>query len=194
MNTKTAKRERQYISPGEVKTLLAAAKDGATRNPERDHALLTILTNHGLRVSEACNLLTSDVNLTGEPTIYVRHEKGGGASAHPLYKSDVAALRKWLAVRHAMTLDHDYLFVSEQRTQISRATINLMISTVSRKAELEHLRLHPHSFRSICITHRINQGEDIIAVQDWVGHKSILTTRKYFKFAPDRFKNFKSLV
>ena len=191
MNTK---RSREYVTPEEVKTLLAAAKDGATRNAERDLAVLTILVNHGVRVSELCDLRTSDINLTDEPTIYIRHEKGGGASAHPLYKSDVAALRKWLAARQAMKLENDYVFVSEQRTQINRATVNLMITTVAKKAGLEHLKLHPHSFRSICITHRINDGENIVAVQDWVGHKNILTTRRYFKFAPNRFSSFKSLV
>lgn len=193
MNTKQAKRSREYLTPEEVKALLAAAKDGATRNPERDHCILNLLYNHALRASELCQLRTSDINLTGEPTIHVRHEKGGGASVHPLYKSDIAALREWLAVRQPMELAHDYLFASEQRTQINRATINLMINTVSKKAGLEHLRPHPHSFRHACGYHLLNRGQDVRTVQDYLGHRSIQTTIIYTKLSPGRFNGLGKL-
>src|SRR5215469_1869211 len=193
MDRQKTKRTREYLTREEIDRLLGAAKERATRNSERDCAILTILANHGLRVSELCDLRTSDVNLTGEPTIYVRHEKGGGASAHPLYKSDVAALRKWLTVRESLELDHDDVFVSEQRKQINRATINLMLTVVSKKAGLEHLRPHPHSLRHACGYHLLNRGEDVRSVQDYLGHKSIQTTVRYTKLAPGRFKSFAKL-
>jgi type 1 fimbriae regulatory protein FimB len=119
-STRRKPREREYLTPDEVQKLLMAAKEGATRNPERDHCILTLLYHQGVRVSELCDLRVSDINVTGEPTIYVRHQKGGGASAHPLFKPDVVALRKWLVVRETMAPDEDYLFVSERRTRINR--------------------------------------------------------------------------
>lgn len=191
MNYQTSKESHEYINREQIDKLLSAAKEGATRNPERDHAILTILANHGLRVSELCNLRISDINLGDEPAIYVRHEKGGEPSAHPLYKSDITALRKWLAIRNELEVDHDYLYVSEQLTRINRATINLMIDTVSRKAGLEHLGLHPHSLRSACASHLLNQQHaNIREVQDYLGHRSVLTTQRYCKLAPGRFEKF----
>jgi type 1 fimbriae regulatory protein FimB len=194
MNTKTAKRTRDHLTPDELNQLFSAVKAGATRNVERDTAILTLLANHGMRISELCDLLLSDINLSNQPTIYIRHEKDGAPSMHPLYKSDTVALRKWLGVREGLKLNHGFLFCSEQRTQLSRQTINLMIATVGRKAGLEHLRLHPHSFRRTCASQLINRGGSLIEIQDWLGHRSFLTTRRYCELAPDRFKNFKSLV
>jgi integrase len=147
MNYQKPKRSREYLTKEEVEQLLKAAKDGATRNPIRDTCLLTLLYHHALRVSELCNLRLSDITLDGEPIIYVRHQKGEEPSVHPLYKSDVAALRKWLTIRQDLDLDHDYLFCSERRSQMNRATINLIITTVSRRAGLAGLRPHPHSLR-----------------------------------------------
>ena len=199
MNLKKPQPVNKYLTSEQIKQLLSAAKAGATRQPERDFAILSILANHGARVSELCDLRMADIDLGREPSIYIRHEKGGEASVHPLYRSEVAALRNWLAVREGKVqegkiIDHDHLFVSEQGKRINRATINLLITTVSRKAGLEHLELHPHSFRSFCVSQRINRGENIVDVQDWVGHKSILTTRRYCKLAPNRFKKFAALV
>ena len=199
MNLKKPQPANKYLAPEHVRQLLLAAKAGATRQSERDYAILSILANHGARVSELCDLRMADIDLGSEPSIYIRHEKGGEPSVHPLYRSEVSALRSWLAVREekvreGKVTDHDHLFVSEQGTRINRATINLLVSTVSRKAGLEHLKLHPHSFRSFCVSQRINRGENIVDVQDWVGHRSILTTRRYCKLAPNRFRKFGALV
>lgn len=193
MNSQKPKRTRDYLTREEVNKLLQAAKEGATRNSERDHAAITLLANHAMRVSELCDLRISDINLNGEPSIYIRHEKGGEPSVHPLFKSDVAALRKWLTIREGLELAHGYLFCSEQQTKLNRATINLMITAVAKHAGLEHLRPHPHSFRSSCLTHLLNQGENIRNAQDWAGHRSIITTSRYVKLCPDRFKNFAKL-
>ena len=191
MSYQKPQRTRDYLRPDEVKALLSAARDGATRNRERDTAILSILANHGVRISELCNLRVSDIDLNGEPSIYIRHQKGEEPSVHPLQKSDVAALRKWLAKREGLPLDHDYLFCSEQRKRINRATINLLITTVAKKAGLEHLRPHPHSFRSSVATHLLNQGVTIRDTQDWLGHKDVRTTARYCKLAANRFKTLK---
>jgi site-specific recombinase XerD len=193
MNYQKPKRSREYLTKDEVEQLLKAAKDGATRNPIRDACLLTLLYHHALRVSELCNLRLSDITLDGEPSIYVRHQKGEERSVHPLYKSDVAALRKWLTIRQDLELDHDYLFCSEQRSKINRATINLIMTTVARKAGLEHLRPHPHSLRHACGYHLLNETKDLWAVQDYLGHKFLQSTVRYTKLTPGRFKDFAKL-
>jgi type 1 fimbriae regulatory protein FimB len=186
MTQKKAKRSREYLTPDEVERLLTAAKEGATRNPERDHAILAMLYRHGLRVSELCDLRLSDIDLN-EATLYLRHQKSGERSVHPLFKPDVAAIRKWLAVRATMAPREDFLFVSEQRTRINRATVWLMIGTVSREAGLSHLKVHPHSLRHSLGFKLVNDGHDVRKIQDYLGHKSIQTTVRYTKLRADRF-------
>jgi type 1 fimbriae regulatory protein FimB len=56
-------RSRKHLTPGEVGQLLAAAKK-KSRNSERDHCLLLLMFQHGLRVTESCKLKLSDVNLS----------------------------------------------------------------------------------------------------------------------------------
>jgi site-specific recombinase XerD len=133
----------------------------------------------------------SDINLAGEPSIYIRHQKGEEPSVHPLQKSDVIALRKWLAIRNELKLGHDSLFVSEQPSQINRRTINLLITTVAKKAGLAGLRPHPHTFRSSVATHLLNQGTTIRDTQDYLGHRSIISTAHYCKLAANRFKSLR---
>jgi integrase len=57
-------RSREYLTQDEVSRLLAASRDTTlSRNPERDYCLLFLIWRHGLRVSEACKLKLSDVDL-----------------------------------------------------------------------------------------------------------------------------------
>jgi site-specific recombinase XerD len=190
MNSQQPKRTRDHLRPDEVEALLSAAKNGS-RDPERNHAILLLLANHALRASELTHLHLSDINLNGEPSIYIRHQKGEEPSVHPLQKSDVIALRKWLAIRNRLQLHHDYLFCSQQLKPLNRATLNLLLTTVARKAGLEHLRPHPHTLRSSCATYLLNQGVTIRDTQDWLGHKDVRTTARYCKLAANRFKNIR---
>ena len=99
MNLKKPQPVSKYLAPEHIKQLLSAAKTGATSQPERDYAILSILANHGARLSELCDLRITDIDLGAEPSMYIRHEKGGEPSVHPFYRSEVAALRNWLSVR-----------------------------------------------------------------------------------------------
>jgi type 1 fimbriae regulatory protein FimB len=187
-------RSREYLTSDEIDKLLTTAKEGATRNAPRDYCILVLLYHHGLRASELCDLRLSDIDLlSSEPTIYVRHQKSGGkgtrthASVHPLYKLDVAALRNWLKIREDMELENDYLFVSERRDRLNRATIWLMLTVISEAAGLSHLNIHPHSLRHACGYTLINKGVDLRRVSSFLGHKSLQTTVRYTELAPGRF-------
>jgi integrase len=95
------RRTREYLTPEEIDRLLAAAKDGATRNPERDHCLLGMMFRHGLRVSEAIGLRLTDIDLE-QITFYIHRLKESASGAHPIYQPDRKALVAWLRARKAM--------------------------------------------------------------------------------------------
>src|SRR5215813_3259994 len=105
---------------------------GQRRIPERDYCILLLMYHHGLRVSELCDLRLDNIHLDNS-TIYVRHQKSGGRggrthpSVHPLYKGDLLAVKEWLKIRQKMTLEHDFLFTSEQRARLSRASVWRMV-------------------------------------------------------------------
>lgn len=86
-------RSREYLNPDEVAKLLAANRNvELSRNPERDYCLLFMMARHGLRVSEACQLKLSGIDLI-QKTIYIHRLKHGKASVHPIYKQPSQADR-----------------------------------------------------------------------------------------------------
>src|SRR5690349_1389080 len=104
-------RSRQYLRPQEVQRLLEASRHpDHSRNPERDYCLLLLMVRHGLRVSEACGLRLSDLDLPANE-LYVRRLKRGKPATHPLHPGEPEALQAWLKARAAMNPDIDALFV-----------------------------------------------------------------------------------
>src|SRR5260370_39838448 len=100
-------RTREHLTPDEVQKLLAATKkEGLSRNPQRDHCLLFLMVRHGLRVSEACQLKLSDIDLD-QKTIYVHRLKKGKHSTHPIYNGgELKSLCEWLKLRKAIVSDY----------------------------------------------------------------------------------------
>jgi integrase len=92
-------RTREHLTPEEVAKFLAAAKDKSlSRNPERDYCLLLLMVRHGLRVSEACSLKLSDVDMQSK-VMHVKRLKNGKSTTHPLYNGEVKAIRDWMVKR-----------------------------------------------------------------------------------------------
>src|SRR5947209_3342145 len=83
---------RKHLTPEEARRLIAAAgKRG--RYPDRDKLLVRLTYRHGLRASEAVEMLWSDINLD-EATFFVRRVKNGISGTHSLDKDDVRDLKK----------------------------------------------------------------------------------------------------
>src|SRR4029077_7971093 len=108
MKTKLARsrheRSREFLNPDEVTKLLAASRQqNLSRNPQRDYCLLFLMVRHGLRVSEACRLKLSDVDLVAK-TIHVARLKHGKPAVHPIYNGgELKSLNDWLKIRHTIT-------------------------------------------------------------------------------------------
>jgi type 1 fimbriae regulatory protein FimB len=80
MNHPRRERSREYLAPDEVQKLLETSrKEGLSRNRERDYCLLLLMFRHGLRVSEACQLKVTDVNLK-EKIIHIQRLKNGNGT------------------------------------------------------------------------------------------------------------------
>jgi len=116
-------RTREHLTQEEVQKLLAATKkEGLSRNPQRDHCLLFLMVRHGLRVSEACQLKVTDVNVK-EKIIHIHQLKNGNATTQPMYNGEVGAVNAWLKARHQMQPHSSFLFISERRKPLSRFTV-----------------------------------------------------------------------
>src|SRR6266851_6952489 len=104
-----------------------------SRNAARDRCLLLLMFRHGLRVSEACGLQLSQVDIESR-ILHVARLKQGLSTTHPLRGDELRAIKAWLAERARMKPETDAFFVSERRGPLSHKTAWVMIRDYGRLA------------------------------------------------------------
>src|SRR5205823_12696156 len=87
-----------------------------------DRCLLLLMFRHGLRVSEACGLVLSQVDIESR-VLHVRRLKAGLSTTHPLRGDEIKSIKAWLTERAKMKPDTDAFFISERRRPLSRNTV-----------------------------------------------------------------------
>jgi type 1 fimbriae regulatory protein FimB len=176
--------DRRHLVSAEVEKLIAATK--GTRHETRDRCLLLLMFRHGLRVSEACGLRVSQVDIDSR-VLHVTRLKDGLSTTHPLRGSEIRAIKAWLTDRASMKPETDALFISERRRPLSRKTAWLMIRDYGRRAGLP-VEAHPHMLRHACGFALADQGADTRLIQDYLGHRNIQHTVRYTATNPARFE------
>ena len=174
--------DRKHLTSREVEKLIEAA--GSTRNPERDRCLLLLMFRHGLRVSEACGLQLSQVDVESR-VLHVQRLKKGLSTTQPLRVDELRMIKAWLAKRRARPGEMAF-FLSERGKPLSRVTVWNMIRRAGEKAGLL-LPSHPHMLRHGCGFALADQGADTRLIQDYLGHRNIQHTVRYTATNPARF-------
>jgi type 1 fimbriae regulatory protein FimB len=176
--------DRKHLVSAEVQKLLDATK--GTRNAARDRCLLLLMFRHGLRVSEACGLVLSQVDIESR-VLHVARLKAGLSTTHPLRGDELKAIKTWLVIRAKMKPETDAFFLSERRRPLSRKTAWVMIREYGRRAGLP-VEAHPHMLRHACGFALADQGADTRLIQDYLGHRNIQHTVRYTATNPARFE------
>jgi type 1 fimbriae regulatory protein FimB len=175
---------RNYLVAEEVEQLTAATK--GSRNEARDRCLLLVMFRHGLRISEACGLQVSQVDMEHR-MLHVQRLKNGFSTIHPLRPDVVTAMKRWLVKRAQLAPESDAFFISERRRQLSRKTAWAAIRSYGEKAGLA-VAVHPHMLRHACGYALADRGEDTRLIQDYLGHRNIQHTVRYTAANPARFE------
>ena len=169
-----------FLTHDEVDALLAAP-DRDTWIGRRDHALLLVAVQTGLRVTELTSLTCEDVDLgTGA---HVRcHGKGRKERITPLTTQACGALRVWLSERRAEPCDP--LFPSRRRGPLSRDAVALLVakhaaSAAQRCPSLAGKTVSPHVLRHTCAMSLLAVGVDTSVIALWLGHEGVETTQIY---------------
>lgn len=171
-------RRRDYLTPDEVKRLLAAAR--SARHGSRDHLMLLLMYRHGLRVSELIALRRTDLDLTSGH-FWVKRPKRGLSTTHPLAGDELMELRRHLTGR-ADPLP--WLFLSERGQPLTRQAANYLLTCIAARAGLGAVR--PHMLRHSCGHTLAHAGRDLRMVQDYLGHRDSRHTVRYTRTAAVR--------
>jgi site-specific recombinase XerD len=174
------KADVSFLSPPEVEALIAAP-DRSTWEGRRDHALLLVAIQTGLRVSELIGLNCGDVTFgTGA---HVRCEgKGRKQRAVPLTGNTEAVLRVWLQEREGQP--QDPLFPTRTGRRLSRDAVERRVTKHSATAaehcpSLHSKRLTPHVLRHTSAMSLLHAGVDCSVIALWLGHADIRSTNVY---------------
>ncbi len=144
----------------------------------RNKAIIETLYGCGLRVSELVNLRLTDIHY-GEGFVVVTG-KGNKQRLVPISGKALKEIDNYKQHRNLLPVIHDQnvLFLNRRGSKLTRAMIFTIIKDLASKAGIMK-NISPHTFRHSFATHMIEAGADLRAVQEMLGHESILTTEIY---------------
>lgn len=185
---KTERKLPKVLSTEEVEALLdtPAANDPFS---QRDKGMLELLYATGIRVSELVHLNIGDVHLDMG---FIRCiGKGNKERIIPLGKMAQAAIEQYLQNGRSIMLKSkktDALFLNHHGNRLSRQGFWKILKQLARKAHIEK-ELTPHTLRHSFATHLLENGADLRAVQEMLGHADISTTQIYTHVTKTRLKD-----
>ena len=169
-----------FLTDREVEALLTAT-NRTTWTGRRDHAMLLLAVQTGLRVSELIGLRCADIHLGTGAHVSCRG-KGRKERITPLTRTTVAVLRVWLAERAGEGADP--LFPTSTGTLLSRDAVERRITRYAAAAaaacpSLQTKRISPHVLRHTAAMRLLQAGVDTSVIALWLGHEHVETTQIY---------------
>lgn len=169
-----------FLTETELAALLAAP-DRATWTGRRDHALLALAAQTGLRASELIGLRCSDLHLSAGAHVSCLG-KGRKQRITPLTAGVVAVLRVWLAERAGQTAEP--LFATRTGGMLSRDALEHRLvkhvaSATGACHSLRHKKITLHVLRHTAAMRLLHAGVDTSVIALWLGHEQLETTQIY---------------
>ena len=169
------------------RTLSSAEEARHTLLRLRDAALLELLYGTGLRVSEACGLDVDDIDRDryNTPMLLVRRGKGNKSRQVPVGGSADRALAEYLPARRALgASERGALFVNAAGERLTPRSVQRMVKRWTIAGGV-HAAATPHGLRHSFATHLLDEGVDLRAIQELLGHASLASTQIYTKVSLD---------
>ena len=185
------------ISPDEFERLLLActppneAGPIATRAAVRNRAILWLLLDTGIRVSELCGLRLSDfdrkhgvITVRGKGSKERRIALGQNCQRNLLYYLDrhrpsTEELAEWGSA------GEDHLFLSETRLPLTKNGITLLFARLKKRAGIIDKRVSPHILRHTFAIRYLKAGNDPFSLQELLGHEDMATVKLYMRMNDD---------
>ncbi|MBM4123510.1 MAG: hypothetical protein FJ246_00920, partial [Nitrospira sp.] len=158
--------------------------DGEGPTALRDRAILETLYSTGARVSELVGVNRDDLNLS-DGLVRLRG-KGRKERIVPVGEVAIEALRQYHASVKPSAIGHQLsapVFLNSRGGRLTARSVERIVGKYS--ARLSGGRVSPHALRHSFATHLLDEGADLRAIQEMLGHASLGTTQKYTHLATD---------
>jgi integrase/recombinase XerD len=177
-----------FLSVDEIDRMISSI-DLSEPLGHRNAAIIETLYSCGLRVSEVVDLRISNVHFADE---FIRVTgKGDKERLVPIGESAIKSMKLYLARRKLMRINkksEDIVFLNRSGNKLSRIAVFNLIKKYAKKAGISK-NISPHTIRHSFATHLLENGADLRAIQQMLGHESILTTEIYTHLDQKFIKN-----
>lgn len=176
--------EKEVYTPEEIRTLLGYTSSGAP-SAIRNHALIVVLWQSGMRINEALSLKPSDFDTTANE-IFVRHAKTGrhgGPSFRRIRCGPEASAEteRWLGRREKLGLPKSApLFCTLSGKKLKATYVRTTMNRIAKRAGWTK-RIHPHGFRHSFAVNLALANVPPAVIQRQLGHSSLHTTSIYLQ-------------
>ena len=149
----------------------------------RDTAVVELLYGSGLRVSELCGMDINSVNVKAQAIVVMG--KGAKERRVPMSEPSLDALTIWIKFRHEVVTSEGEpaLFLNTRGRRLAPRDVRRIIDSRSESPT------HPHALRHTFATHLLDNGADLRAVQELLGHRDVATTQRYTHVSKERLKS-----
>jgi integrase/recombinase XerC len=164
----------------EINTVLDTDLPENASFPERDRVILELLYGSGLRNSELINLNLDHIHWSNEAILV--HGKGSKQRIVPLGESAAWAIREYLPKRQellkAKKKTNPALLLNLRGTRLTTRSVGRIVKQIAIARGLPD-DIHPHTLRHAFGTHMLEEGADLRAIQELLGHERLSTTQRY---------------
>lgn len=184
----------RYFYEPEMTALFKAADGDGKPLDYRNRAVLELLYDTGMRVSECANLTLSQID--NDVKMILIEGKGGKQRYVPFGHFVTQALDNYYHYCRTPLMDkyhqdHQYVFINNRGKPITSGGIEYLLKQVMKRSTLTGT-IHPHMLRHSFATHLLDRGADIRSVQELLGHSSLSTTQIYTHITKENLqKNYR---
>lgn len=180
----------RFLFEHEMEVLFVFVKNDNSLLGKRNLALLELLYDTGIRVSECVNIRLNELSFAERKVLI--HGKGRKDRYLPLGKWSILAMSDYietsrkLLVAKNKTNKHDFLFVNDKGAQLTDRGVRYILQKLITNASLSDSSLYPHMIRHSFATHLLDNGADLRSVQELLGHSKIVSTQIYTHVSQSR--------
>lgn len=165
----------------EVNNVLDSQMPESSAFPERDRVILELLYGCGIRNSELIGINLDDIRWSNE--IILVRGKGRKERYVPFGESAAAAVKDYLPFRQKALAENKRtteraLLVNLRGTRLTTRSVGRIVKTIAVANGLSP-DVHPHTLRHAFGTHMLEEGADLRAIQEMLGHERLATTQRY---------------
>ena len=180
ISPKTSKRLPVFVEEIKMNELLNEIDFGEGFLSQRDRLILELFYFTGIRLSELINLKNTDIDFSNSTILVLG--KQNKERLLPLTSDILSKIKKLNTSNKSQ-----FLFTTEKGKQISAKQVYRLVNKyLSMVTSLD--KKSPHILRHTFATHMLNNGADIMAIKDLLGHSSLSSTQVYTHLQPEKIK------